>query len=528
MRLQTTIILLISSVFILALFVTDMLISNIMADIISTNKQEKVSYVAKMMANSTLVIESLSGERGEGEIQEFANRIRKATDVDYIVVMNMNGIRKSHPNPLRVGQLFVGGDEKRALQGEEYVSTAEGTLGLSLRAFTPIFRSDGEQLGVVAVGILLVNVKDEITDNRLTIMGGIATGGMIGVVGAFFLAWRIRKILFGLEPREISRLLKERSAMLESTREGIIAVNRDAKITVANMEAQRLFREAGLDPNYLGKNIDKYLPNSRLSIVLQTGEAEYDQEQMINGNIWVVNRTPIILDGSIVGAISTFRDKSEVNQLAEKLTGVQMYVEALRTQTHEFMNKLHVILGMMELGAYERLIEYIKQITKKHQQEVGTVVRSIRDPVLAGFILGKLSYAREMGTELTLIIDSVLPEPRDPHITHELITIMGNLVDNALQAVQEFGAGTVVIHLNWDGDRNLLVRITDTGPGLTETNREQIFMSGYSTKGDHRGIGLSLVKHSVELLGGRLQVSSQEGKGSTFEVQIPYEGIDQE
>nr|WP_275580244.1 DcuS/MalK family sensor histidine kinase [Bacillus mesophilus] len=524
---QTRIVMLILGVFVLSFFVTDFLISKRIASNIELNKIDKISYVGRMMSNSALVIEALEGKRDHNEIQTFTNKITKATDVDFIVVMDMNRIRKSHPDQTKVGKLFVGGDELNVFKGKEYVSTAKGTLGVSLRAFSPIYGTDGSQIGAVAVGILLANVNQEISYNRMIIFTGIGVGGLVGLMGALILARRIKRILFGLEPLEISQLLEERNAMLQSTREGFLAVDQYNRITVVNPEAIRLFQQAGIDEEPIGKDAEELLPGSRLRMVLKTGNAEFDQEQNISGSTWLVNRTPVILNNKVVGAISTFRDKTEVKKLAEQLTGVQMYVEALRAQTHEFMNKLHVILGMVNMGFYDELTGYVSHITKSHQEEIGFIVKLVQDPALAGFLLGKLSFAREMDAELHLSGDCIVPEPKDSRLTHELITIIGNLIDNSIHAVQDSNEKILNIEFQYEDNEDVLtIIVRDTGIGIPTNHLETIFMNGFSTKGNDRGTGLFLVRRSVERLKGSLIVDSELNKGTTFTISLPYEGKD--
>jgi two-component system, CitB family, sensor histidine kinase MalK len=526
-RLQTTIIILVCAILLLALLVTDFLISSRIAENIQKYKTEKTTDIARIIANSPIVIEGLTGHRDEQEIQIFANKIMDVTKVDFITVMDMNGIRKSHPNPANIGKRFVGGDENHVLNGNEHISIAKGTLGVSLRTFVPVVGTDGKQVGAVSVGILLVNITQAIGDSRMTIFTGISLGGLVGLAGAFFLARKIKKILFGLEPNEIARLLEERSAMLQSTREGILAVDQKGSITLVNAEALRLFHQAGIEGEPIGKNVADYLPNSRMNKVLENGQPQIDQEYDLGLHTLMVNRVPISISGKTVGAIATFRDKTEVRKLAEQLTGVQMYVEALRPQAHEFMNKLHVILGMVQLGCYDKLAPYITQIADHHQKEVGFIVRKVKNPVLAGFILGKLSYAREVDTELTLSGDSILPQPEQSEVTHECITIIGNLVDNALDAVQECPRKSVDLYLQYE-DNLLTIVVSDTGTGIPEELSRHIFTRGFSTKGDNRGLGLFLVQRSIERLHGTLAFTSNTESGTICTVEIPFVGKDDE
>lgn len=523
-NLQTKITLLVCGVVAIALLVTNIFISADVASITQNSLAEKAADVARIVAHSPVVIESLSGQRSETEIQTFANDIRIVTNVEFIVVLDMKGIRKSHPDNSRLGQHFVGGDEQAALAGQTYTSLAEGTLGPSLRAFSPVFAMDGKQVGVVAVGILLNKVQQAVDKSRSVIYLAVVFGLMAGVAGAILLARSIKKTLFGLEPFAFAKLLEERSAMLLSVREGIIAVDKDARITLVNGEAIRLLTQAGIQGDPIGKQVESFVPNTRLSDVLRTGCAELDQEQDLKGITLLTNRVPLCVDGEIVGAIATFRDKTEIRHLAEQLTGVRNYAEALRAQTHEFMNKLHVILGMVRLQCYDQLAGYISGIAHQYQAEVGFVVRRIKDPVLAGFLLGKLSHAREAGVNLSLSENSFLPEPADQEVIPELVTIVGNLVNNAFEAVADSTVKCIKIACNYNEGR-LLIEVSDSGAGMAEEQKNRLFTKGYSTKANNRGLGLFLVQHSLARIGGVIEVFSEKEKGTRFVVSVPYLGV---
>lgn len=519
--LRTKIAVLICGVVAMALLVTNVLIS---ADV-SANRQDaledKARDIARIVATSQIVIAGLSGYGDEKQIQSYAEQIRQVTGVEFIVVMDMNSIRKSHPDASKIGQKFVGGDETEALQGKEYTSLAEGTLGPSLRAFVPIIDAEGKQIGAVSVGILLNSVQQAVEQSRRSVSFAVIFGLAVGITGALLLAQSIKKTLFGLEPYAIAKLLEERNAMLLSVREGIIAVDKHARITIVNGEAARLLKQAGVTGNPIGQNVEDFVPNTRLQNILNTGCSELNQEQDLRGITILTNRVPIQVNGEIVGAIATFRDKTEIRQLAEQPTGVRNYAEALRAQAHEFMNKLHVILGMVRLESYDQLGRYITEIAQKYQCEIGFIVRCIKDPVLAGFLLGKLSHAREFGVDLTIEEDSYLLEPADSDLVHELVTIMGNLVNNALEAVNDSTVKCVRLECLYD-EGFLEITVSDTGPGLTESQKQQLFQKDYSSKAENRGIGLFLVQQSLARVGGTIEVFSELGQGTQFMVCLPY------
>lgn len=518
-NLWKTITLLVCTVVIFSLLVTDILISHNVEQTTEDSQAEKAKTIAHIVANESIVIDGLIGKADTSAIQTYTNRILKNTGVQFIVVMDMNGIRKSHPNPQKIGHHFIGGDEGPALKGKEHVSLAEGTLGISMRVFVPVFSETGEQLGAVAVGISADNVKERVKESRHIIYIGVGVGVLVGIIGAILLARHIKKSLFGLEPHRIAKILEERNTMLQSVKEGIIAVDKEANVTLINNEAKRLFKKSGLEEDFIGKDVELYMPNSRIKEVLKTGQVQLNEEQNIYGITIVTNRVPLYVKGEIVGAIATFRDKTEIRKLAEELTGIRLYAEALRAQSHEFMNKMHVVLGLTHMKQYEELQKYISGMVSEHQYEIGGIMKRIKSPVFAGFLLGKLSYAREKNITLIISEDSYMPEIEDESITHELITIVGNLIDNALEAVTNCEKKQVEVEIQY-GD-TLIITVQDTGKGIQEEEIGALFTKGYSTKGDNRGYGLYLVTESIQRINGEIHVYSLVGKGTTITIEIP-------
>ncbi|MBM6646505.1 two-component system sensor histidine kinase DcuS [Bacillus sp. RIT809] len=518
-NLWKTITLLVCTVVIFSLLVTDILISHNVERTTEESQAEKAKTIAHIVANDSVVIDGLIGKADTSAIQTYTNRILKNTGVQFIVVMDMDGIRKSHPNPQKIGHHFVGGDEGTVLKGKEHVSLAEGTLGISMRVFVPVFADTGEQLGAVAVGISADNVKERVKESRHIIYIGVGVGLLIGIIGAILLARHIKKSLFGLEPHRIAKILEERNTMLLSVKEGIIAVDKEANVTLINNEAKRLFKKSGLEEDFIGKDVELYMPNSRIKEVLQTGEVQLNEEQNIYGITIVTNRVPLYVKGEIVGAIATFRDKTEIRKLAEELTGIRLYAEALRAQSHEFMNKMHVVLGLTHMKQYEELQKYVSSMVSEHQYEIGGIMKKIQSPLFAGFLLGKLSYAREKNIKLIIKEDSYLPEIYDERIIHELITIVGNLINNALDAVTNCEKKQVEVGIQY-GD-TLIITVQDTGKGIKEDEIDALFIKGYSTKGDNRGYGLHLVKESIQRINGRIYVHSLLGTGTTITIEIP-------
>jgi CitB family two-component system sensor histidine kinase MalK len=517
-QLRARITLLVSLILGLALLVTGVLVDWKMEQQAREALGEKVVLLSRIVAEAEPVREGLAGTRSREPIQELAERIRLQSGVDYVVVMDMEGLRLSHPTPGQIGARFVGGDDADVYRGRSYLSVAKGTLGVSLRAFTPVRQGD-RQVGAVAVGLLLSGVDRAVVSVQKRILYGGAVGFAAGILGAMYLAGRIKRILMGMEPQEISTLLQQRSAMLHSVREGVIGVDRDLVVTIVNEEAMRLFALAGSHGELLGRNVEEVLPSSRLRTVVESGQAEYDQEGDILGLPILTNRVPVLVEGRIAGALATFRDKTEVNRLAEQLTGVRFYADALRAQTHEFMNKLHVILGLVKLEEYERLKAYISGVVGRLDDEVGFVVQRIKDPVVAGFLLARFASAREQNVLMRLDEEAFLPPCPDGAASHDLVTVLGNLLENAVEAIGDGASREIQVSLQPEG---ALVRLSvaDSGPGLSEAVLARAFTLGFSTKGENRGLGLWQAARTVEARGGRLEAGNREGGGAVFRATL--------
>lgn len=520
-KLKTKIIVLVLSVVSIVLIVTSLLISRSIAYEVKNNLGRQALSIARIIAHSPVVINGLMDENAANNIQPFANTAKELANVQFIVVLDMNSIRKSHPIPDLVGHHLVGGDEYEAMKGKEYLSEAIGTMGHSLRAFTPVYGPDGQQIGVVLVGILMKYVQDAVSKAQMIIIVAMLVGIGIGTLGALLLARDIKATLFGLEPEIIAKQLEERNVMLHSVREAIIAIDQTGKITLINEEGSRLLRLSGIEADPLGRQVSEFIPGNQLMEVVETGKIKLNQEFDFFGSPVIVNIVPLIVENVIVGAIATFRDKTEIRMLAEELTGVRDYVDALRSQSHEFMNQLHVILGMVQLGNFDLLASYIQRIADDHQAEVTYVGRRIRNPVLAGFILSKLSLARERDITLKLHEESYLPQTDDEDVTHELVTILGNLIENAFDAVTTSPTKNVELFLQCNAGF-LCIEVSDTGPGVVPEIEEQIYNLGISTKSNKRGIGLHLVKLSLKRLNGKITYT-RKNNITIFTVSMPYE-----
>ncbi|AHM57830.1 sensor protein CitS (plasmid) [Peptoclostridium acidaminophilum DSM 3953] len=523
LKLQTKITILITIVLAMAIANITYLISEITQNTIQGKLEVDITNVAQMIAKSPSIEKSLAEKDAEGSIQSYVmEEMSYLKGIDMIVVADMDGMRYAHPNPENVGRRFVGGDEKRVIEnGETYFSQAQGTQGDSLRVFVPIFY-EGRQVGFVMTGTLIKSLQKEKEQAILGVLAVSMLGLAIGLAGAFVLAENVKKSILGLEPREIGRLYTEKQGMLDAIHEGIIAIDRNSKITLINESACKML---SINEEYAhGKNVTDIFPTSHLPEVISTGKAEYDDEQRINDTIILTNRVPIRDGESITGAIATFRDKTEVTRLAEEITRVRQIIEALRANTHEFMNKLHVIMGLIQMDEVEEAKDYILSVTQNQQQILSVIIKKIKDPTIAGLLLGKFSEANERGVSINIDDATSLWKEHGSVTSNMLVTIVGNLLENALDAIsaQECVNDAKNIDIKiLETDESIEIEVADSGAGIKKEDMEKIFSRGYSTKEGNRGIGLALVKKAVESVDGEISALSYEGIGTEFIVKLP-------
>ena len=493
---------------------------------IESKAETNIMNVAEMVAHSKVITIALDSGDRNSEIASYVNMQHKTlTQIEYITVADMEGIRYSHPNPKMIGEKFVGGDEYRVVNsGDTYVSEATGTLGKSLRAFVPIFDIENKrQIGFVSVGTL-TNSIDNAKHTTIIYIIIISFGGLaVGVIGAFLLANNIKNTLLGLEPEEITRLYNEKMGIIDAIYEGLIAVDNKGKITLINDSAIDILNfKSNYNKNHIiGQKIDEIFPTTRLITVLKTGVSEFDKEQRINNTIIMTNKIPIMDRGKVIGAIATFRDKTNVTRMAEELTGVKQIVDALRANNHEFMNKLHVILGLIFIGDLDEAKKYITNITEKQQKLLSMVTNKIKDPTIAALILGKFSRATELGIYLKVNEEANLFSTHKNIDSNDLVTIIGNLIENGLESVSKCHKENKYVYVRIEEfDDKIEIEVEDSGVGIEAENISKIFQRGYTTKPGSEGVGMALVKETVENLKGQIAIDSEKNSGCTVIVSL--------
>ena len=478
--------------------------------------EQRALAIAYAVAATPDVVEAMDDPEPAKAIQPIAEAIRRSVGADFVVVANKDGIRYSHPNPENIGKR-VSTDPSGALAGDVFVGFQDGTLGRSLRAKVPIVRN-GEVIGIVSVGFLAAQLADRLAQALPTMVLTIVLAFALGIGGSLILARRLDRQTFGLGPSEIAGLLEQREAMLHGIREGVLALDVAGRVTIANDEARRLL---GLPPTVAGIPLSELVPQGRVRDVLDGSAAGADQVVVAGGRVLVANRMPVAVRGTEVGAVVTLRDRTDLEGVLRELDTERGLAQALRAQAHEFSNKLHVIGGLIELGRLDDAIRFVAETSLVQQELVDLVQERIADPALAALLLAKAAASSERHVEFRLASDARLPA-EVPDV-RDLITVVGNLVDNAIDAASGSVNGWIEVSVQAE-ERGTSVRVRDSGPGVDERVADEIFREGFTTKngGAHYGIGLALVRQVAQRRGGWVRVVNDGG--AVFTALIPAAG----
>src|SRR6266568_1105598 len=477
-------------------------------------EQRSLAIAESVASNSAIQDALLSGDPN-GLIQKTAEQVRQSTGATYVVVTDREGIRYSHTNPALIGKP-VDENPNTVLAGNSWIGVQRGTLGVSARGKAPIFYGGGV-IGMVSVGFLETAVFNqlmaELPGFAVTVL--LALG--LGVAGSWLLASRLKRQTFGLEPYEIAGLLEEREASLQGIHEGAIATDRDGTITLANDEAQRLL---GLPAGCAGRKITQVLPQGRLLAFLSGKLKDEDEVLLAGDRVLVGSRRAIHARGREIGHVATFRDSIELAGLGQGM-GVDSLTDALRAQAHEFANRLHTIAGLVQMGHGEEAMKLIAQTSGVHQELTEALLERVGDPVLGALLLAKAAVATERGIELRVSDHTVMS--RSSLASEDLITLLGNLIDNAFDAAAASdGQRWVSVSVTEHGT-DVVMHVHDSGPGIQEGFDGQIFQEGFSTKNGtgrkRRGFGLALVRQIAQRHGGTVEVVNDGG--ALFTVRIP-------
>ena len=453
------------------------------------------------------------GDLAGGPLQRLATQVRQGTGVLFVVITNNRGIRLSHPNTAELGKP-VSTDPSVALSGKEEVVEQTGTLGPSIRAKVPILAPDSTQVaGTVSVGMSTSSVYGLLrSEQRLAAL----TGGpalLTGVTLSVLLARRWRKQTLDLQPPEMTELVRTQEAVLHGIGEGVLATDTDGRTTFVNDEACRLL-EIG---SATGAPADQIGLTPRVLEVLRSCDPT-PTLATVGERVLVVSARPVSREGRELGTVLVVRDRTDVELLTRQLDAVKLMSTVLRAQRHEFANRLHLLNGLLHNGNTAEAARYLEELLGSGPLSSALPhIQTVRDPFLQAFLAAKAAAAREAGATLRVGENSWAPGWLTLPV--DVTTVMGNLLDNAIDAVRTSDNDSKIVDIELlQDDATLHITVGDSGDGVPSDFVDQVFVEGTSTKPQSdlpggRGIGLALSRQIARGLGGDIRLSSSGNPG---------------
>ncbi|MDH6219817.1 sensor histidine kinase [Streptomyces pseudovenezuelae] len=487
--------------------------------------------VARSVADSPSVHSAIGTAKPSVELQPYALRVMADTEVDFVTIMAPNRIRWTHPDPDQIGQPFLGHID-RALKGKTFTETYTGTLGASVRAVTPIEDENDKVIGLVSAGIKVEAISERVR-GQLAALLGVAAGALaLGGIGTYVINARLRRHTHGMNAAELSRMHDYHEAALHAVREGLLMLDGQYRVALINDGGRELL---GVAADVVGRSVAELGLPAQLTGALLASEPRVDEVHLAADRVLVVNTSPVS-GGERRGTVVTLRDVTELQSLMGELDSERGFTQALRSQAHEAANRLHTVVSLIELGRAEEAVDFATAELELAQALTDQVVAAVGEPVLAALLLGKTAQANERGVELVVSEDSRLDDGLLPPSlpARDLVTILGNLIDNAVDAAQGSVRARVTVTAytahagsadpgSADSDE-LVLKVSDTGAGVDPAHAEMVFQRGFSTKPagpGGRGLGLALARQAVQRHGGLLTVAEADGGGAEFEVRMP-------
>ena len=487
---------------------------------VQRNAEQRTTAIVDSLITSPLVLEAVTGNDPTAVLQPYVERIRAKTGTSFITVMAPDRTRFTHPDPAEIGRPFIG-TIAPALDGRTLTETYTGTLGPSVRTTGPVIDDQGRVVALVSAGITVAAIGRDLTAALPGIVGTAVVTLAVGAVGSWVLSRRLRRQTHGLSPARLARLVDYHHAALHAVREGLLLVDDDGRVQLANDEARRLL-EVRDDP--AGRPIAELGLPAELTEALAGRRPVADEVFATGSRVVVVNQAPTRSDGRSAGTVVTLRDRTELQAVTGERDNIRAFAESLRAQAHEAANRLHTTVSLVELGRPQDAVEFATAELASAQRLTDRVVDAVGEPVLAALLLGKTAIAHERGVLLDIDPGTAVGPIGIPG--GDLVTIVGNLLDNAIDAALQGDPPREVRLAAWENAGRLEIRVEDSGPGLTEEQAAHVFERGWTTKttssAHGRGLGLALVQQAVHRNGGR--VTCRPGPGAEFCVSLPIDG----
>jgi two-component system CitB family sensor kinase len=449
-------------------------------------------------------------EPGSGSsLPAVAESVRTLSGSSQVALAGLDRTVVATSDPGQLGKPLELG-ASRVMEGRAWTGVLGGSGTAYLSAHVPILDDAGAMIGVASISRNYPSLWERLGDAVPNLLTYLGVASVLGLAGSLLLARRVKRQTLGMEPREITGLVENREAMLHGLKEGVVALDPHGRITVANGSARGLL---GLPADCVGKELAGLAVEPALKDVLMGEQPAPDQMVLVGERLVVLNRVPIRSKGRVIGTVSTLRDRTELSSLERELGATRTATDTLRAQAHEFANQLHVISGLIQIGEYESVVQFVNGATVDRTRLNDEVTSRIEDPALAALLIAKSSLAAERGVSLQLSPESRLGRV-DEDLSRDLTTVVGNLVDNALDAVTSTPDAAVEVLVD-DGGDQLRVDVRDSGPGVPPEDMEDIFRQGFTTKRPTteggRGYGLALSRVVCQRRGGQLTVHNDGG-----------------
>ena len=486
-------------------------------------RDQNLQNIAKAVAGSPILTDGTDKENASVVLSQYLDSLKDALDdIDVISVVGKDNVRIYHSNHTLMGTVYDGTLPQFDENSSGYYTADEtGPSGTQRRAYAAIYDENGNYSGFVMSIMLMKNIWGETYQILLISAVITAAAVIIEIIISAKLSGEIKKSLMGYEPDTFTAMYKIRDNILESLEEGIIAIDSKGCVQFANEAASAMLNSGdnGENKNIVGQNIDSAGDGAVLLNTLESGEKEFNISSA-DADI-LIDSIPIKEDNAVVGAVGILHNRAEYTKLMEDLAGNRYLVDSMRANNHDFTNKLHVILGMIQMGMYDEATAYIQNISMVQRESISKIMNAVSEPSVAALLIGKIARASELNIKFVLR-ENCSYCPSDMKLPSEaLVTVIGNLLDNAFDAMNEnadYRAPKELLFGIYSRPGAVLITVDDTGCGIDKQDIDRIFENGYSTKGDGRGTGLYQVKSIVDRLGGTVTVESQKDAGTSFSV----------
>lgn len=492
-------------------------------------RDQNLQNVAETIAHSPILTENRDDREKENDsvmLMEYLDSLKDTLDdIDVISVVDSDNIRLYHSNHKLIGTVYDGTLPEFEIYLKEYYAADDiGPSGTQRRAYAAVYDENGDYVGFVMAIMLMKNILGETLQTFFIFFLITVVAILTELLISYKLSGVIKKSLLGYEPDVFSAMYQIRENILESLDEGVIAVDNNDTVQFVNKAAVTMLDnvQKGAGGNIVGKQLNSICNGELLTHTLESGEKEFNvQERKLGDADILIDRIPIKENNEIIGAVGILHNRTEYTKLMEDLTGTRYLVDSMRANNHDFTNKLHVILGLIQMKMYDKAVSYIENISMVQRSTISKIMKAINEPAIAALLIGKTARASELNVKFVLREGSFYSKADMSLPTETLITIIGNLIDNAFEAMNDsvdYDTQKELLFGIYSRQGAVLITADDTGAGILQENLEYIFENGYSTKGEGRGTGLYQVKTLVEGLGGTITVESQAGVGTSFSV----------